>query len=96
LITHSLDVGLALPEVLVAYESGGTKWYLHLPNAIAADDGAAWSYSGADGLGSVRQELDSSGNVESVNSYRPFGLPLLGDGGDPYGYTGEWWTTYIG
>jgi YD repeat-containing protein len=31
LTTHTLDVGLALPEVIVAYESAGTLWYLHLP-----------------------------------------------------------------
>ncbi len=46
LITHTLDVGLALPEVLVAYESDGTEWYLHLPTNVATDDGMAWSYSG--------------------------------------------------
>jgi RHS repeat-associated protein len=65
---------------------------LHLPNAIATDDGLVWSYNATDGLGSIRQQLDASGIVESVNSYRPFGLPLEGDGGDPYGFTGEWWT----
>ena len=43
----------------------------------------------------MRQELDSSEDVEAVNSYRPFGLPLEGNGGDPYGYTGEWWNGYI-
>jgi RHS repeat-associated protein len=95
LITHTLDLGLALPEVLVVYESGGTESYLHLPNAIAMDDGAAWSYSGADGLGTVRQELDASGGVASVNSYRPFGLPLEGSGGNPYGFTGESWEANV-
>jgi hypothetical protein len=47
-------MGLALPEVLVAYESDGTEWYLHhsassrqvLPTNVATDDGTAWSYSG--------------------------------------------------
>ena len=39
----------------------------------------------------MRQELDSSEDVDAVNSYRPFGLPLEGNGGDPYGFTGEWW-----
>jgi RHS repeat-associated protein len=39
----------------------------------------------------VRQRLDASGQVAAVNDYRPFGSPLDGGGGDPYGYTGEWW-----
>ena len=82
---------LALPEVLVEQGSGGTTRYLHLPNAIATDDGLVWSYSATVGLGSVRQQLDASAQVDAVNSYRPFGLPLEGDGGDPYGFTGEWW-----
>jgi YD repeat-containing protein len=91
LITHGLDVGLALPEVLIAYESAGTVWYLHLPTGVASDDGAAWTYSAPDDLGSVRQELDESGQVAGANSFRPFGTPLEGNGGDPYGYTGESW-----
>jgi RHS repeat-associated protein len=31
------------------------------------------------------------GGVVSVGSYRPFGSPLEGEGGAPYGFTGEWW-----
>jgi RHS repeat-associated protein len=96
LTTHTLDVGLGLPEVLVAYESAGTVWYLHLLGGVATDDGTAWTYSAADALGSVRQQLDSSGDVESVNSYRPFGSPLEGDGGNPYGFTGEWLESAVG
>ncbi len=84
-------MGLSLPEVLVARGDDGATWYLHLPNGVATHDGTAWTYSAADGLGSVRQRLDGSGQVVSVESYRPFGSPLEGDGGAPYGYTGEWW-----
>ena len=89
--THTLDIGLALPEVLARQGSGWSELYVHLPNAVATKEGTAWRYSAANGLGSVRQELDSSEGVDGVNSYRPFGLPLEGDGGDPYGFTGEWW-----
>jgi RHS repeat-associated protein len=64
---------------------------LHLPNGAATDDGTGWRYGLVDGLGSVRQRVDDGGQVLSVESYRPFGLPLEGDGGAPYGYTGEWW-----
>ena len=49
----------------------------------------------ANGLGSVRQELDSSEDVDAVNSYRPFGLPLDGSGGDPYGFAGEPWESNV-
>jgi RHS repeat-associated protein len=74
----------------VAY--GDTSaWYLHLPHSIATDDGTAWTYSAADGLGSVRQRLDGLGGIDGELSYRPFGTPLEGDGGDPYGFTGEAW-----
>jgi RHS repeat-associated protein len=64
---------------------------LHLPNGAATDDGTGWRYGLVDGLGSVRQRVDGGGQVLSVESYRPFGLPLEGEGGAPYGYTGEWW-----
>jgi YD repeat-containing protein len=90
LTTHTLDVGLSLPEVLVEHDEGDVTRYLHLPTGVATDDGA-WTYSAADGLGSVRQRLDASGQVAAVNGYRPFGSPLEGDGGEPYGFTGEWW-----
>ncbi len=98
LTTHTLDVGLGLPEVLVEHQSTNPQstLYLHLPHSIAADNGKAWTYSAADGLGSVRQQLDESGQVVSVNSYRPFGSPLEGEGGGPYGYTGEWWEVEAG
>jgi hypothetical protein len=104
--THTLDpsagsgqaVGLRLPEVLRSQRVGESAiLYMHLPTGVASDDGAMWTYSAADGLGSVRQRLDASGQVVSVGSYRPFGLvlskvegsPLEGNGGAPYGFTGE-------
>jgi RHS repeat-associated protein len=55
-----------------------------------------WTYSAADGLGSVRQRLDGSGGIDEEFSYRPFGSPLQGDGGDPYGFTGEAWDAEAG
>jgi RHS repeat-associated protein len=88
--TYTLDVGLALPEVLVA-QDGNTTRYLHVPHSIATDDGTGWSYSLGNHLSSVRQQVDGAGQVASVLSYEPFGLPLEGDGGTPYGFTGEWW-----
>jgi hypothetical protein len=35
--------------------------------------------------------------VAAVNDYRPFGAPLEGDGGEPYGFTGDWnWVQQAG
>ncbi len=45
-----------------------------------------------DGLGSVRQLLDSSGDVETNYAYDPFGVPVAGgDVPNPYRFTGEAW-----
>jgi RHS repeat-associated protein len=45
-----------------------------------------------DGLGSVRQLLDATGEVETNYAYDPFGVPLAqGDVSNPYQYTGEAW-----
>jgi hypothetical protein len=89
LTTLTLDVGLGLPEVLKSQRGGESAiLYLHLPSGAATDDGTGWRYGLADGLGSVRQRVDGGGQVLSVESYRPFGLPLEGDGGAPYGVHG--------
>jgi RHS repeat-associated protein len=45
-----------------------------------------------DGLGSVRQLVDTTGQVETNYAYDPFGVPVLaGDGSNPYQFTGEAW-----
>ncbi len=57
---------------------------------LAGYDGTAWTYlSGRDGINSVRQETDASGNVITVRGFDPYGVPLSGNGGAPFGYTGE-------
>ena len=38
---------------------------------------------------SVRQETDAAGQVLAARSFDPYGVPLSGDGGEPFGYTGE-------
>ncbi len=51
-----------------------------------------WRYlSGRDALNSVRQETDAAGAVLAVRRFDPYGVPLAADGGQPYGYSGEWW-----
>ena len=50
-----------------------------------------------DGLGSLRQLLDSTGDVESNYAYDPFGVPVLaGDASNPYQFTGEAWDAEVG
>ena len=49
----------------------------------------------------MRQETDAAGAVLAVRRYYsprseaewddPYGVPITGDGGQPYGYSGEWW-----
>ncbi len=49
-----------------------------------------------DGLGSVRQLLDSGGQIESKYTYDPFGVPLAGDGvPNPWQFTGEAWDAEV-
>ena len=58
---------------------------------LASDDGSAWTYlSGRDALNSVRQETDAAGQVLAARSFDPYGVPLSGDGGEPFGFTGEY------
>jgi len=37
----------------------------------------------------VRQETDGSGNVITTRGFDPYGMPLQGNGGIPFGFTGE-------
>jgi RHS repeat-associated protein len=96
--THfALDV-LGLPEVI--YTSEGNK-YLHLPGAIVTENAAGESrYLLSDGLGSVRQAVDDTGEVVAYHEFDPYGNPisLSSDPSNlpPYGYSGEWWENEIG
>jgi len=49
-------------------------------------------YYAHDGLGSVRQLLDSTGDLETNYAYDPFGVPVVGgEVSNPYQFTGEAW-----
>ena len=59
---------------------------------LAGESGGVWRYlTGRDALNSVRQETDAAGAVLAVRRFDPYGVPLVGDGGQPYGYSGESW-----
>jgi RHS repeat-associated protein len=64
--------------------------YLYGLDIIAQQSERLYYFS--DGLGSVRQLLDSTGEVEANYAYDPFGVPVVaGDASNPYRFTGEAW-----
>jgi len=88
----ALDVQ-GLPEVI--YTSEGNA-YLHLPGVIMTENATGTvRYLLSDGLGSVRQAVDEDATVVSYKEFDPYGNPVQ-NGGDPYGYTGEWWEDEVG
>jgi RHS repeat-associated protein len=89
---YTLDLAAPLVTVLTQQDAGGKKQYIYDlgDSPLAGYDGTTWTYlSGRDGLNSVRQETDASGNVITTRSFDPYGVPLQGNGGAPFGYTGE-------
>jgi RHS repeat-associated protein len=63
---------------------------------IIAQQQAERLYYFQDGLESVRQLLDSTGQVETNYAYDPFGVPVMGgDGSNPYQFTGEAWDAEV-
>ncbi len=81
-----------LPEVI--YTSQG-ETFLHLPGVIMTESAEGEvRYLLSDGLGSVRQAVDETGTVVAYQAFDPYGNPVDNNGGDPYGYTGEWWEGY--
>jgi RHS repeat-associated protein len=100
-----LDLAAPLPVVLVKGDprwpgldtpryyvyAQGTRplaEYNSNPDPIIGGEGE-WIYYLPDGLGSVRQEVDAAGVVLTERRFDPYGVPLDGDGGTPFGYTGE-------
>jgi len=50
-----------------------------------------------DGLGSVRQLVDTTGEIQTNYAYDPFGVPLVsGEVYNPYEFTGEAWDEEVG
>ena len=83
----TLDV-VGLPEVIYTSEN---ETYLHLPGVIVTEKAGEARYFLSDGLGSIRQVVDETANVLAYQEFDPYGTPVSNDGGEPYGYTGEWW-----
>jgi RHS repeat-associated protein len=103
-----LSAGVAggLPEVIVATTGGASTYYVQIQGQILGqEESGRWAYVLPDHLpapvaqaqvGSVRQLVDSEGQVALAQSYDPFGVPFeaSGSGASDFGYTGEWWGSY--
>jgi hypothetical protein len=65
----------AVLMTMVLAETTGTEtiYYLHGLDLVAQNDGVNTEYFGYDGLGSVRQMLDSSGSVLFTQAFDPYG-----------------------
>jgi RHS repeat-associated protein len=92
---YVLDPAAGLTQVLQETTSGQTTSYLYGHDLLAQYDSGTWAYHVNDGLGSVRQLADPTGQVVQGYSFSPFGVPLGESGGEPYGFTGEQWDAEV-
>jgi RHS repeat-associated protein len=86
---YLLDLASTLPVVI----SDTDAVYLYGLDIIAEQLARAERYYYVhDGLGSVRQLLDTTSQIATRYTYDPFGVPLAGDGvPNPWQFTGEAW-----
>ncbi|MBN1657252.1 MAG: hypothetical protein JXA93_02570 [Anaerolineae bacterium] len=91
--TNYVVAVLGLSQVLVEMTGGSTTRYVYGHDLLAEYDGTSWTYHLNDGLGSVRQLADATGDVTLAQGYTPFGVPMWseGSGSTSYGFTGERW-----
>ncbi len=91
--TFTWDVAAGLPQVLATSSGASGARYVYGLGLLAQQQGGAWQYPLADGLGSVRRLTDPQGHLLAQQySFDPFGVPLSQDGGgQPFGYAGEQW-----
>jgi RHS repeat-associated protein len=90
---YLVDLAATLPVVITDTDAV----YLYGLDIIAEQlAGAERYYYVHDGLGSVRQLVDSAGQIESRYAYDPFGVPLEGTGvQNPWQFTGEAWDAEV-
>jgi len=88
---YVLDLAASLPVVISDTEAV----YLYGLDIIAQQQTERLYYV-HDGLGSVRQLVDTTGAVQATYAYDPFGVPLAGgDVYNPYQFTGEAWDAEV-
>jgi RHS repeat-associated protein len=90
---YVVDLAATLPVVI----SDTDAVYLYGLDILAEQlAGAERYYYVHDGLGSVRQLLDSTGQIATKYAYDPFGVPLVGNGvPNPWQFTGEAWDSEV-
>jgi len=89
---YLLDTTPGLANVLTETTSGTTTYALHGPmGVLALQEGTAWRDELADGLGSVRSQVDRLGAIQAVQQYDPYGQPFgkVGTWMGTFGYGGE-------
>jgi RHS repeat-associated protein len=91
-ITYTNDTTGDLTQVLVQTDDTGATTYLYGVARIAQQSAASTDYFLDDGLGSVRQLADASGDVTLEKAYDPYGHPLstLGSGSTRFDFAGEY------
>jgi RHS repeat-associated protein/uncharacterized repeat protein (TIGR01451 family) len=88
---YVLDLATTLPVVI----SDTDAVYLYGLDILAQQQAERLYYM-HDGLGSVRQLVDTTGQIETNYAYDPFGVPVMGgDGSNPYQFTGEAWDAEV-
>jgi RHS repeat-associated protein len=96
--TYTQDLAAPLPVVLQSKTGTNTTKYLYsLGTRPLAQNATAWEYFLPDALGSVRQIVDTNGNVTLAKSYEPYGSVLNSSGtaSSIFSYAGEQSDTYI-
>jgi len=90
--TYLLDVQPGLVKVLAATTPGDMTRFVHGPRGLHAqeDNAGNWTWPLPDGLGSVRSVIKNALDIDSLQTYAPYGEPLeSGIFGTPFTFTGE-------
>ena len=91
-ITYTNDTAGDLSQVLVETTNTGATTYLYGLERLAQQSAASTDYFLDDGLGSVRQLADASGEITLLKNYEPFGrvITSTGSGATRYDFAGEY------
>lgn len=89
---YVLDTASALTQIAGEIAPESETWYLLGMDVIGQQQDGAWSYFGADGLGSTRFVADASAALAYTADFDPYGEILTTDGlpATHLGFTGEY------
>jgi RHS repeat-associated protein len=97
--SYVVDRNRELPVVLEAWTGADVVRFTHGDDLISQERSAGEkSFYAYDGMLSIRQLIDSSGNVTDSYTYDAYGIVLSADGDTPndFGYTGQQFDPNIG